>query len=105
MKEALILKGIPACGKSTIAKQLEAKGWVRINRDTIRKENPDKTEQEVRHIKNLMITDADAAGLNIVIDDTNIIVNTLHKTMVFLESLGYKVTIEDVFDDMAKENF
>lgn len=60
MKEAIILMGIPACGKSTLAIELEGKGYIRINRDTIRKENPEYSEDEVRKHKNNMIVAADA---------------------------------------------
>ena len=33
----LCLKGLPASGKSTYAKELESKGWGRTNKDDIRK--------------------------------------------------------------------
>jgi predicted kinase len=38
MKKAVILVGIPGSGKSTIAKDLESKGFKRFNSDLIRKE-------------------------------------------------------------------
>ncbi len=61
------------------------------------------SEDDVRHYKNRMITDAHAAGLNIVIDDTNINPNTLEKTKKFLEALAYETEVFDCFDAVIKE--
>ena len=36
MSKLLILKGLPASGKSTYAKELVSKGWKRVNKDDLR---------------------------------------------------------------------
>lgn len=76
MNKLLILKGLPASGKSTYAKELVAKGWKRVNKDDLRamiddskwsKQNEEviqKLEQEI--IARLLIND-----YNVVVDDTN----------------------------------
>ena len=73
--QLLMLKGLPASGKSTYAKELVEKGWVRANKDDIRKEFfPDydyKNEKEVVTIEDNDIRSALARGKNVVVDDTN----------------------------------
>lgn len=36
MPKLLVLKGLPASGKSTYAKELVNKGWKRVNKDDLR---------------------------------------------------------------------
>ena len=76
----LILKGIPASGKSTYAKQLVKANpdtWKRVNRDDLRhmldeyhfsKEN----EKFVKALRDHVIMEALRVGRNVVVDDTNI---------------------------------
>lgn len=75
-KKLLMLKGLPASGKSTHAKELEATGeWVRVNKDDIRKEYfPDwtfKNEKEVLYIEDSEIIAELREGNSVVVDDTN----------------------------------
>ncbi len=71
----LLLKGLPASGKSTYAKELESKGWARVNKDDIRKEFfPDytfKDEKEVVYMEDAEIIAELREGNNVVVDDTN----------------------------------
>lgn len=71
----LCLKGLPASGKSTYAKELESKGWVRVNKDDIRKEFfPDytfKDEKKVVYMEDAEIIAELREGNNVVVDDTN----------------------------------
>lgn len=71
----LCLKGLPASGKSTYAKELESRGWVRVNKDDIRKEFfPDytfKDEKEVVYMEDAEIIAELREGNNVVVDDTN----------------------------------
>lgn len=75
-QKLLMLKGLPASGKTTYAKELEATGeWVRANKDDIRKAFfPDWTHKDEKDV--LEIEDADIIaelrdGNNVVVDDTN----------------------------------
>ena len=36
MSKLLMLRGLPASGKSTYAKELADKGWIRVNKDDLR---------------------------------------------------------------------
>lgn len=71
----LMLKGLPASGKSTYAKELETQGWSRVNKDDIRKEFfPDwthKDEKEVLYMEDAEIIAELREGNNVVVDDTN----------------------------------
>ena len=76
MTQLLMLKGLPASGKTTYAKELEQSGkWVRVNKDDIRKEYfPDyqfKDEKEVLYIEDSEIIAELKEGNNVVVDDTN----------------------------------
>lgn len=81
-KKLLMLKGLPASGKTTHAKELEGTGkWVRVNKDDIRKEYfPDwtfKDEKRVLYIEDAEILAELNEGNNVVVDDTNF--NPKHK--------------------------
>ena len=71
----LCLKGLPGSGKSTYAKELESKGWARVNKDDIRKEFfPDytfKDEKEVVYMEDAEIIAELREGNDVVVDDTN----------------------------------
>jgi hypothetical protein len=80
MKKILILKGLPASGKSTFARNLinENKGtWKRLNKDELRAmlDNSFHTsanEKFVEHVRDFMLIEALKEGKNVVIDDTNL---------------------------------
>lgn len=76
-KKLLMLKGLPASGKTTHAIELEADGWVRANKDDIRKQYfpnwTKKDEKEVLRIEDEIIIDALQRGKNVVVDDTNLV--------------------------------
>lgn len=71
----LMLKGLPASGKSTYAKELQEQGWARVNKDDIRKDYfPDyehKDEKDVLYIEDSEIIAELQEGNNVVVDDTN----------------------------------
>jgi len=76
MTRILMLKGLPASGKSTYAKQLEKQGWLRVNKDDLRLELHDgvwskKNEKEIIKVRNERIIAALQKGSNVVVDDTN----------------------------------
>ncbi len=83
----LMLKGLPASGKSTYAKELikTQPNWVRINKDDIRemingsqwsKEN----EKQVLIVRDNLIFQYITAGYNVVVDDTNL--NPKHEKQI-----------------------
>ena len=74
----LLLKGLPASGKSTIAKEIVAQGgWVRVNRDLLRTmlhfdkwsgRNEDLTVEAEKSIVRYCL----GKKINVVVDDTNL---------------------------------
>jgi predicted kinase len=71
-KKLLILQGLPASGKSTIAKNLEKKGWKIAEKDVIRKLSGLKSEQAIKNRRDALITEWLAQGCNVVSSDTNL---------------------------------
>jgi predicted kinase len=80
MKTVLILRGLPASGKSTYARKLldENRGmWKRLNKDELRAmlDNSHHTihnEKFVEKVRDMMLVEILKAGHHVVIDDTNL---------------------------------
>lgn len=78
MAKLLMIQGLPGSGKSTYARELEAEGWVRVNKDDIRERlsasgwvwSPER-EADVLAERDWLITAALEAGKDVVSDDTN----------------------------------
>ena len=76
----MVLKGLPASGKSTFAKELEKEGYVRVSKDDIRVDSelfPDGYnfknkghEKRVIKERNRIVTEALQAEKNVIVDDT-----------------------------------
>lgn len=76
--KVLMLKGLPASGKSTYAKELVSKNhnWVRVNKDDLRAMMnggvfSGKLEKQIVRIERKLAEDALKIGKSVVIDDTN----------------------------------
>lgn len=73
----LALRGLPASGKSTFAKELVNKGWVRVNKDDLRamlhnsKWSKDN-ESYIISLRDEIIISSLVQGKNVVVDDTNL---------------------------------
>lgn len=95
---AILMRWLPASGKSTRAKELETKWYARFSRDDIRE--PRYTEKEIeRKEKDFMDMKLD----RIVIDNTHM-GKSLQSKITYLESLWYKCTVYDMsesFDSIA----
>lgn len=80
MKTIVILKGLPASGKSTYAKKLVAENpnmYKRINRDDLRFMFDDYkfskgNEKFVKKIRDVLIMEALRDGKHVIVDDTNL---------------------------------
>jgi predicted kinase len=82
----LLLKGLPASGKSTYAKELcKDPTWKRVNKDDIRAMANNnifnKNEKDVIQIRNMLVEHWLSKGYNVVVDDTNL--NPVHNTYFF----------------------
>ena len=76
--KVLLLRGLPASGKSTYAKELVSKdhNWVRVNKDDLRAMMnggvfSGKLEKQIVRIERKLAEDALKIGKSVVIDDTN----------------------------------
>ncbi len=80
MKTVLILRGLPASGKSTFARELLEKKrgmWKRLNKDEMRamldnSHHTSNNEKFVEKVRDMMLIEALKAGHHVVIDDTNL---------------------------------
>ena len=106
MKIVLLLKGLPASGKSTFARKLidENKGmWKRLNKDELRamldnSEHSVANEKFVERVRDMMLVEALKEGKNVVIDDTNLADRPVERiTQVvqrYIKNTGQQVQIE-----------
>lgn len=76
MTRLMILKGLPASGKSTYAKELVSKGWKRVNKDLLRemfddgiwsRPNEKAIVEAERNLARLLLS----TGHGVVVDDCN----------------------------------
>ena len=115
MSKILMLKGLPASGKSTYAKELvasEPNRWKRVNRDSLRlmfaEQFNDKNEKFILRIRDAIIKQALEDGYDVIIDDLNV----SKKHYARLSSLFGKkadIEIDDSFlevplDELLKRN-
>jgi DNA 3'-phosphatase len=82
-KHLVIMVGSPASGKSYYSQELESKGFLRINKDTM------KTDKVIEKTFN----DGIKNGLNIVIDNTNPTKESRAKMISVAKKASYFVTI------------
>jgi predicted kinase len=103
-QKILFLKGLPASGKSTFAKELvnKDKTFKRINRDDLRAmlDNGNwsrQNEKTIKHIRNSIIMIALVDGFNVVVDDTNILGDNIGDIKRLVEDAGFDVEYEEKF--------
>lgn len=81
MSKLLILKGLPASGKTSYAKKLIEKDggrrWLRVCRDDLREQmfnyiHSKPNEKLVRNVRDMMIIEGLVAGRDVIIDETNL---------------------------------
>jgi predicted kinase len=106
MKKILILRGLPASGKSTYAKKIltdNPHAWKRLNKDELRAMLDDSAhtpanEQFVNRIRDILLMEALKARKNVIIDDTNLTEKPIEQiTQVakkYTEQSGIQVHIE-----------
>lgn len=106
----LILKGLPASGKSTFAKEYveRNKDWVRVNRDDLRNMRGaywiPKQEDMITDWEHQAVVHALMHGQNVILDATNFnpkYVNALKKEVE--QNFGTGVTYEEMYFDTSPE--
>lgn len=103
MQKIIMLKGLPASGKSTWAKEKinENSNYIRINKDDIResitgKWTP-KKEKNVISIRNSLIKAGISLGKNVIIDDTNLNPKHEQSLKTLAQELGVEFEVNDSF--------
>lgn len=105
-QELVILRGLPASGKSTFSRQWVAENpdWrFRVNRDDIRKAGYDLLHGLSRHMEeNVSISEvaqteaALAAGLSVIIDATNLRARVVKDWYAVANKMGVSVRVHDI---------
>jgi predicted kinase len=110
MSKILLLKGLPASGKSTFAKELARQSdWKRVNKDDIRAMADDSkwskaNEKLVIEWRDMLIWNSLANGYSVVVDDTNLHPKHLERMhQIAREFSGNKVEVEEKFFDVSVE--
>ena len=106
MRTIIIMKGLPAAGKSTFARDLlnrEPKRWKRVNRDDLRSMLDEgvyskQNEDFVRSVQDQLVLSALNDGFDVIIDNTNLIPSTLRKIHQLAEGVGDVKVIEQAFN-------
>jgi len=94
----VILKGLPASGKSTLARELVAEGYKRVNKDELRlmmdngKFNG-KNEKLIEDTCLFIIRTSLEAGFDVVSDNTNLVPSWIDDQYRVAESVGADVKI------------
>ena len=103
MQKIIMLKGLPASGKSTWAKEKinENSNYIRINKDDIRESITgkwtSKKEKIVISIRNSLIKTGISLGKNVIIDDTNLNPKHEQSLKTLAQELGVEFEINDSF--------
>lgn len=98
-----MLKGLPASGKSTWAKEKinENSNYIRINKDDIRESITgkwtSKKEKIVISIRNSLIKTGISLGKNVIIDDTNLNPKHEQSLKTLAQELGVEFEVNDSF--------
>lgn len=106
--KVLLLRGLPASGKSTYAKELVSKdhNWVRVNKDDLRAMMNGgvfsrKLEEQIVITERELVENALKIGKNVVVDDTNF--NLAHERYFSQLARYYKAEFEVKFFDTTLE--
>lgn len=103
MQKIIMLKGLPASGKTTWAKEKinENSNYIRINKDDIRESITgkwtSKKEKIVISIRNSLIKAGISLGKNVIIDDTNLNPKHEQSLKTLAQELGVEFEINDSF--------
>lgn len=97
MNKLIILKGVPASGKSTWAREFVKgkKDWVIVNRDSLREGRGDywipEQEKFISYLEEFHVFKALEMGFNVIIDATNLNPKTQKKWIDIAESLSVEI--------------
>lgn len=99
MPKMIVLRGLPASGKSTIAAEYQRQGYYRMNKDDLRELYPDQNERFIHGQQAGDIFVAIGFNMNMVIDNTNLNPRTVNEYKRIADKAGYEFEIVDVNTD------
>lgn len=102
----LMLKGLPASGKTSFARKLVEEGWTRVNKDDLRammhnSHHGKGKESSVIGVRDYVVAKAATTNQNVVVDDTNF--NPIHERSLSALAKGYGMDFEVKFFDVPLE--
>jgi predicted kinase len=107
-QKIIICRGLPASGKTSFAKTLEEKGWVRIEKDEIRQNTKLFKDGAYNHKRgdegivlkerNRLIRQALERGQNVISSDTNLHPQHVTSISAIAREYGAKVETKDFLD-------
>jgi predicted kinase len=88
-----VLMGIPACGKSTYAANMERNGWIVVSTDRVREqltgsESAQSKNDEVFKIAHEMVRSLLSNGSNVVFDATNVQARSRNELLNIVAEIG-----------------
>lgn len=111
MTKVVLTVAPPGGGKSTLAKQFVAQGYVQVERDLIRKElfgswyGKGVDEKRVTHVHEDRIRQALLAGKNVIVSDTNINIETRGRLIGLSHNLRAEVQVIEVAPQLLLEDY
>lgn len=101
MNKLVVLKGLPASGKSTYAKELVSKGYHRVNKDNLRAmldggKWSKSNEMYVKYAEVDIVKRYLKDGFNVVVDDTNFTYEDMWKKIAEEFNAEFEVKFFDV---------
>jgi predicted kinase len=101
----ILMRGLPGCGKSTLAEKImkESGGTVRLNKDLLREmlhfnKFTGKNEGITQEVQKSIAVTLLHAGLNVIIDDTNLNPRTLESWKELAKKCDATFEIKDLTD-------
>lgn len=96
MPNMIILRGVPASGKSTFRKQMvQDHNYVYVNNDELRVLYPDYKEHDILELSGMLARDYMYQGENIIIDNTNINPRTVERWETIGKEYRYNVEVKE----------
>jgi len=103
-QEIVLLKGLPACGKSTYAEKMirQSNSWKRVNKDLLRKMIDDSVwsenhEKFILNIRDYIVGEALRKDKNVIVDDTNFEEKHFDRMCEIAQNQNRNITVREMY--------